>query len=169
MLIRTMQRRSFIKQPGNMLTTPRSREVWHEPDLSDFREPYEWMRHQFELRRMPLNPDNALLWGWIHPLHEEDQYRGFNDRRAASVQLIVDIPGQLVLASDFDAWHIPLGHSNFSDNLSGNDHDWEKLFDEHWLLMNGWEPQNKNAYVQCVFPYIKREWIRNIKYFRGIY
>ncbi|WP_424320658.1 hypothetical protein ACPD8N_10600 [Lacticaseibacillus chiayiensis] len=169
MLIRTMQRRSFIKQPGNVLTTSRAREVWHEPDLSDFEEPYEWMRQQFELRRGPLNPDNALLWGWVHPLHEEDQYRGFKDRRVASVQLIVDIPSRLVLASDFDAWHIPLNHDNFCDELPDSVHDWEKLFDEPWLMANGWATQSQSPYAQCVFPYIKREWIRNVKYFRGAY
>ncbi|KRM26921.1 hypothetical protein [Schleiferilactobacillus harbinensis] len=46
--------------------------------------------------------------------------------------------------------------------------DWETLFDRQWLVAHDFYNE-KYSGDQVVFPYIRREWIQKVKYFRGQY
>jgi hypothetical protein len=170
-LIETFQRRAFLKQSGDKLTTLRTRETWQDdPDWPELKRAYTWMRTEYAHRRIALDPRQALLWGWPSPF-VEGRYKKRNNPRSASVRLWVEVPEALVLASDFGVWHVILNDARFLDETQPDlplAEDWEKLFDGSWLAAHEFAgPPGTDD--QVVFPYIRREWIQKVKYFRGQY
>ena len=136
MLLETYQHRSFIKQSGNILTTLRSRETPFEIGWNTEIRAYEWLRQQYQQHRVRLNRQHALIWAWpqstiSYPIVPH------TDRRVAIVHLWLDVPDELVLLMNFEAWTIPLIGARFmeDDNIP-IERDWEKLFDEAWLIQH---------------------------------
>lgn len=169
-LIETFQRRSFLKQRSDVLTTPRTREIWRDDDWAQFGRAYQWMRGQYSQRVQPLPPAKALLWGWPSPHFEDMQYKRLNDPRTASVRIWAEVPDDLILSSNFDGWHYILSELRFHRNNTDMPitQDWETLFDRQWLVAHD-SYNEKYSGDQVVFPYIRREWIQKVKYFRGQY
>lgn len=167
MLLETYQHRSFIKQSGNILTTLRSRETPFELGWNTEIRAYEWLRQQYQQHRVRLNRQHALIWAWpqstiSYPIVPH------TDRRVAIVHLWLDVPDELVLLMNFEAWAIPLMGARFmeDDNIP-IERDWEKLFDEAWLIQHEYAASDDWLDHQAVFPYVDRAWIKRIKYLRG--
>lgn len=169
MLIETFQKRRFLKQSGDILTTSRQCEMGIVYPEVKFQQAYDWLRDQYVKRRGPLDPRQALIWGWPSPYPiEAYQLNPPMDKRVAAVHLWVEVPDELILETNFESWSIVLNRLPF-DEASGLtlEKDWEKLFDTKWLEQHEYAYELDANSAQTVFPYIKREWIKKVKYIRG--
>ncbi|MBH5316837.1 DUF3841 domain-containing protein [Paenibacillus sp. GSMTC-2017] len=83
-----------------------------------FLQSYDWMMKQMK-KRLPEYNGEYPIWLWTE---KPDLRRGNHfERGTSAVSLEVEIPNDLVLLSDFDAWHSVLNKSF----LALNDEEWE--------------------------------------------
>ena len=54
----------------------------------------------------------------VQPLHGKEAGHHMNDRRVDSFQLILNLPSEISLTSDFDAGRMPLDHMIFEDKTA---------------------------------------------------
>lgn len=114
-----------------------------------FVEPYEWMKLQLG-KKLDKEVD-SLIWFWTTEpdLNEE----GHLSEGEKGVLIKVQIPKEVVLLSDFDAWHATL--NDFKLILNEN---------EERLLRLGKFPLNKEESWERMF---NLDLIRNSEYFKG--
>ncbi|AUI77258.1 hypothetical protein BB562_00405 [Lactiplantibacillus pentosus] len=165
MLLETYQHRPFIKQTGDILTTARFREMPRDLNWPKELYAYDWLRTQYQQRRLPLNTHHALIWAWPQlpvglPAVEQ------TDRRVAMVHLWLDVPDEIVLSMNFQAWCLILIGDSLDHNQALVD-SWQRLFDEAWLVAHDIASAD-NWDRQVVLPYVKRDWIKRVKYLRGV-
>lgn len=157
-------------------------------NYTDFHNPYLWLVQEMDKRQIP-HPDNVTLplWAWhtFDKKHKKPDFRqkclGNRGVRYACIEL--EIPANEVLLSDFDAWHFVLNNAWYDDSTNEDEwetmHDWfdslpaderQKLTIESWQKIfdttyrgNSWNANGR--YVQATFWVLRKDMIRNIKYF----
>ena len=90
------------------------RRVWH-----CFRPAYRWMIDQL-IKKVPGYPGVYPVWAWYG--HKPDlRSSGHLNTGAAGVRITFTINSQLVLLSDFQAWHFVLNRSYFPTDEHDDD------------------------------------------------
>lgn len=157
-------------------------------NYKDFRDAYLWLVEQMDMRKI-YHPEGLILplWAW-HTRdwkHKKPDFRttGLDTpgKRCSCIEFEID--DSQVLLSDYYAWHSVLnnGYLNNSqteeewdkenarfDTLSGTEK--EKLILESWQNIFDVEPYEndffpKGKYIQAVFWALKKDMIRDIRYF----
>ena len=95
---------------------------WRRVDR-DFKKPYQWLCWQMEEREISLK-GRCPMWAWSH---KPDMRLTAHSWRGAHgvVRLELEVPDELVLLSNFEAWHCVLN----DHYLVTNDEELEKMFD----------------------------------------
>lgn len=159
-------------------------------DTSDdtFIKAYDWLVAQMDARGIP-HPKGVEypVWAW----HTRDWKRKqpdlrrneYGKRGETSVCLEIEVPDELVLLSDFDAWHYVLNEIYFDDSTC--EEEWEKIQDdfdklsfqeqkrltkESWQKIFDITPIDTEwavvgRYIQAVFWELKKENIRKVRFF----
>ena len=156
-----------------------------------FIKPYEWMANQM-IKRNILPPHGVRfpIWGWyrynnkpaeINTISKEEENTELN-------YIILDIPDEQVLLSDFDQWHFVLNNMWIDDSTSKKEFDensrwfhrlkkdeqeiikqesWQKIFDitprKTGLQKDGSFWCSYGEYVQATFWKITENMIVDIK------
>ena len=152
---------------------------WNFISFPEFKEPYLYMISQMKKRGIPIDDNHPPIWAWEK---KPDLRRGGHlEQGTEGVRIEISVPESLVLLSDFDAWHFVLNNTYIGYS--------EEEFDEYFKLekpnrydklkKSSWEqifkdyPKNtdhfaaKDRVFQATLPYIKKEWIRSYKFFKG--
>ena len=95
-----------------------------------FRDAYRWMSEQMRLRLLP-HPARFPLWGWYRwegteRCRPDLRAGGHLARGEAGVRIEIKLPDDMVLLSDFQAWHCVLNRCL----LSLNEHEFEAFHAE---------------------------------------
>ena len=137
----------------------------------DFAQAYLWMMQQMSARGIECN--NPPMWAWQRwndDSHKPVLVKG----EYACIEL--EVPDELVLLSDFNAWHGVLNgwycsYSKAEDDLVNKYGDpapeviwasWPRIFNLNIRTPDGWCVQGVT--VEAAFPFFRREWIKNIEY-----
>ncbi|MBI4322372.1 MAG: DUF3841 domain-containing protein [Chloroflexi bacterium] len=146
--------------------------VWH-----GYRLAYDWMRSQMATR-IPGYGGGYPIWGWYQPKEDLRSWR--HQWKEPSVLLMVEVPKERVLLSDFDAWHAVLntGYLPLSDEESEyyENHvlppgryagmprkyqaiveaSWERIFDLEALSRSPlWTVEGQDPYIQACVEYVE--------------
>ncbi|MBZ0134893.1 MAG: DUF3841 domain-containing protein [Planctomycetes bacterium] len=136
-----------------------------------FTQAYLWMMQQMSARNIKCS--NPPMWAWQRWGDGSTKpvlYKGED----ACIEL--EVPDELVLLSDYNAWHCVLNgsHCSFTEAEDEEVHkngdpapeviwaSWPRIFDLNFRTPDGWCRQGVT--VQATFPYFKREWIKHIEY-----
>lgn len=149
---------------------------WNE----DMRKYYEWMYKQYKQRIG--SQEKSLIWCWeqmpdfyFEP-DEDDEWTEKDELYRYRLLLMLDIPLERILWSDYDTWHIPLNNGQILNEAEQQEeekgkrfdetHGWEYVFDFQWLIENGWSGE---IIKQGVFDIADISTIKEIKYYDAKY
>lgn len=157
-------------------------------NYEDFKEAYLWLVSEMDKRGI-LRPEGLQLplWAWHtrNWKHKKPDLResGLGCKGEKSVCIEFEIDDNAVLLSDFDNWHGVLNKWWLDGSKSETECDklWEwyekqprdvqkKLMVESWQKIFDIEPEenewfSKGRYVQATFWELRKEMIRQVKYF----
>ena len=142
---------------------------------------YDWLNEHLNNKATRPNGVSYPVWAWHTYANKHEmpplEYGGHGLDGEEMVCLELDIPDELVLLSDFDAWHGVLNKWWLDDSLSEaeweKNHDWydnlpwadqERLAKESWVKIFNIEPfanewMRRGHYVQAVFWELKKEYL----------
>jgi hypothetical protein len=141
---------------------------WRRVDDRLFKPAYRWLCWQMELRGISLKK-RCPMWAWTHKpdmRREAHNYRG----KHGVVRLELEVPDDLVLLSNFDAWHFVLNdcfciltdeefEKCYSDPGYSREEvteSWERIFDlklcESRRYFDDW--------TQATFPTIELDYVK---------
>lgn len=159
-------------------------------NYEDFHEAYTWIVKEMDKRKIYHPAGLELpLWAWHtrNWKHKKPDFRttglGCPGERYACIEF--EISDEDVLLSDYNNWHYVLNRGWFDD--SKNEEEWEKLqewFDtlppnereklrvESWQKIFDVEPyedewSSKGSYIQATFWELRKEMVKDIKYFKS--
>ena len=144
--------------------------TWDRVD-PEWAQAYLWMIQQMNERGIKC--DSPPMWAWQR-WSEDSKEPVLVKGEFVCIEL--DVPDELVLLSDFNAWHGVLNGwycslSKAEDELVNKDGDpapeviqasWPRIFDLNIKTPDGWCRQGD--VVQATFPFLKKEWIKHIEY-----
>lgn len=131
-------------------------------------EAYKWLIEQMD-KRLGIKGSYPI---WVWTKKPKLREKGLMEKGTPSVCIKLEIPDEIVLLSDFDAWHCVLNDwfCSLSENEPTSDNEvlkrksWENIFDlkkvrdsEVWGGDKQW--------VQGVTPCIKKEQVLKVKHF----
>lgn len=133
------------------------RRTWDE-----FRRPYKWLCRQMEERGIALK-QRPPMWAW--PKKPDLRRNHHLEKGKRGYRLELEVPDELVLVSNFEAWHCVLNDHLLV--LSDDDLDlmfdrprnvmeasWQGIFDKEVCYKGGY-----NMREQATFPTIKQEYV----------
>lgn len=154
-----------------------------------FRERYKWLCDEM-IKKIGKPPKGVKypVWGWHtrNFKHKQPDLRnaGYSYRGDKMVCIELEIPDNQVVLSDFDNWHFVLNNLyldiNCSDKKSYDElyknlnnlpeKEKEKKIKESWKNIFDIEPvdtewQRKGSWIQATFWEIKKENIKNVRFF----
>jgi hypothetical protein len=115
--------------------------------LHEFRMPYAWMMRQMK-KRLPAYRGGYPIWVWTEK--PDLRYGGYLNPGTRGVRLKLELDEDLVLLSEFNAWHIVLNdgflilNDNEEEQFATNEvpitkeESWERIFDLDLLLQSEW-------------------------------
>ena len=149
-----------------------AKSVWGEHKAA-----YDWMRSQMA-KRIPGYGGGYPIWAWYQPREDLRSWR--HQWKEPSVLLIVEVPEERVLLSDFDAWHMVLNtgylplteeESDYYENhvlppgryadmprqyQATVETSWERIFDLEALSRSPlWTVEGQDPYIQACIEYIE--------------
>ena len=153
-----------------------------------FVESYDWLVRQMEKRIGP-RPEGVIypVWAWYQygnkrkpDLRSERWSNGNPGERLACI--LLEVPDQEVLLSDFGGWHFALGGlvpisdseeesdqlEEYLDTLTEEDQkaflsrNWERIFDIE-PYKNDWTSRGED--IQATFWELKKEYVRGVRFF----
>lgn len=160
----------------------------------------EWMREQLVMRvGPPPSPDAVPLWGWrqwageAKPRPDLRSVRRHWNPPGRYVLIECDLPGDAVVLSDFDAWHIALNNQYLgvsdeeeADYLAARKRydeqpteelatqlresfykSWERIIDMGVLTEPDWHRMERKA-IQACFWTLRLEHVRSVKPFTSV-
>lgn len=154
----------------------------------DFHAAYLWLAEQMDARKI-YHPEGLILplWAW-HTRdwkHKKPDFRttGLDTPGKRCVCIEFEIDDSQVLLSDYINWHVVLNNSYFNDAYS--EEEWDKqeawydslngvekdlVMHDSWQKVFDVEPYendffSKGKYIQAVFWVLKKDMIRDIRYF----
>lgn len=150
-----------------------------QPDFifEEFRNAYDWMSQQ--LQKHDPQPNQHIsypIWAWHQWI---DQQRAKPDLRfkahlpsgTQGVRLLIEIPDQQVLLSDFDLWHCVLNNGYLTDSFDDKVVDdmekqdsWQRIFDLDWHAEDFSFPRPHKS-IQAVFWQLHESQVLDIDYF----
>jgi len=143
---------------------------WRRVDSQCFKPAYKWLCTQMETRGIALK-GRPPVWAWNHKPDmriSAHQYRGPH----GVVLLELEVPNDLVLLSNYDAWHCVLNDHFLTtsiDDVAGMfDHprheveaSWLRIFDlEYMGAIPGY-----SDWAQATFPIIRGDYVISAKQF----
>lgn len=160
-------------------------------NYEDLKEAYDWLVSEM-IRRNILPPTNVYLplWAW-HTRdwkHEVPDYvnESITTPGQKCVCIEFEIDDDKVLLSDYDNWHMVLNDCWFDDSTSEEEwdklHEWYDTLDrttQYVMKLESWQKvfdvtpscsdwSIKGAYVQATFWELRKDMIRDIKYFTAV-
>jgi len=126
---------------------------------------------QMQNRDIPIK--HPPIWAWVkkpdlrHSCHLAKGKKG--------VRLSIDVPDELVLLSEFNAWHFVLNDTYLppTNNEYENDYNqeqkeisWINIFSDKADILKGIAYDN-DPYYQATFPYLKKKWVLKTDFFTG--
>lgn len=157
-------------------------------NYQDFHNAYLWIADEMDKRKIHHPKDVQLpLWAWhtFNWKHKKPDFRGTGlgtpKHQYACIEF--EIPDDQVLLSDHNHWHFVLNNSWFDDSTNEEEfdklHNWfdslkpterETLKQDSWQKIFDVTPVHTNwlqtgRYVQATFWTLKKDMIRDIKYF----
>lgn len=146
-------------------------------------EAYYWMAEQLRNKVPPPKGVSLPIWAWyraygLSHIKPDLRKRGHLESGEKGVRIEFDIPENLVLLSNFDAWHSVLNDNCFAVNDAEYEYyeniketcpiaeyeaikrkSWEKIFDLELL-------PDPNIYeVQAVLWELKKDWVKKVDFF----
>lgn len=130
------------------------RRVWKH-----FKKPYKWLCDQMEQRDIPLK-GRPPMWAWTTKPDLRSSYH--LEKGEKGVRLELEVPDELVLVSNFEAWHCVLNdhfvvtnddelEMMFNYPRSEVEASWQKIFQlEHINALPGYSDR-----AQATFPLIE--------------
>ena len=187
--------RLWTIQPMEVVNILKHKEVYRcntklSENYIDFKDAYLWIAGEMDRRGIP-HPKNVQLplWAW-HTRdwkHKKPDFRtvglGTPNKKYACIEF--EIPDNLALLSDYNAWHYVLNKSWFDG--STNEEEWNKLHNwydslkldtQYKLTVDSWQKifditpldnewDVRGRYIQAVFWELRREMVKDIKYFKA--
>ena len=138
---------------------------------------YEWMYDQYKQRIGSY--EKSLVWVWekipdfyFEQDEDEEWIVERDEPYRYRVLLVLDIPQERILWSDYDAWHVPLNDGQILTKVEeleeaqgkkfDETHGWEYVFDLEWLMENEWSGEITK---QGVFDVVDISAIQEIRYY----
>lgn len=190
--------RLWTVQPRRLYEKLKAEKVLHcVPELSEmvaewgFGPAYDWLAGQMNVRVGPPPKDVFYpIWAWhtIEWQHQKPDLRRaeFRGYKGEQVCLELEIPDNMVLLSNEDAWHIVLNNGYYGDCTNEQEMEkedawfdslppkerhlikiksWEKIFNVSPPYESAWEVHGK--YVQATFWELRLDQVVAIRYFKG--
>ena len=156
-----------------------------------FVDAYDWLVKQMDDKGI-YHPENTEypVWAWHthywkrkQPDLRRNEYGSYRGRELVCLEL--DIPDELVLLSDFDAWHDVLNKCYIDDSTCEEEYDmiydefdklpsderdrlmvesWNKIFDVTTTIDTEWIKRGK--FIQATFWELKKEFVKKVKFFK---
>lgn len=141
-----------------------------------FPKEYDWLLSQMR-KRIPSFEGEYPIWLWPErkePLSNKNHHL----KRTAWVCLTLEIPDELVLLSDFDAWHCVLNNCYYLVNdeeeelyenkqlTMSKEDSWERIFDLE-LSKELFKDYKESFWIQGTTGKIPLSAVKKVKYFRG--
>ena len=132
------------------------RRVW-----KSFKPSYRWLCQKMEERGILLG-GRPPIWAWT----EKPDLRqgGYLSKGEKGVRMELLVPDNLILLSNFEAWHFVLNNWNLpydvedADIDKKNEKSWERIFELDNL-------KGYNKAVQATLPFLKLEWVIGSTFF----
>ena len=145
MLFYTQQNRSFLQ--NKEITT-----VTAKYENPDFKKPYSWLKHQYQIRVNPhFNIENAFIWGWPD---KETALWYAKDMSRDQYLLEIEVDDNTILTSDFFGWHAVL--NNWEPET------WPFIFNEQDMRNHNLLEPDETFTPQLITDHIYRKNIKNI-------
>lgn len=173
MIVYTFQNPAILEQIIKEQKLRCAPKYWDE----DMKKYYEWMYDQYKQRIG--SKEKSLIWYWekipefYFEQDEDDEWIEERDEPYRyRVLLVLDIPQERILWSDYEGWHAPLNDIKIlseeeelqaeNGKIFDETHGWEYVFDFKWLIDNEWSGE---IIKQGVFDVIHISAIREIRYY----
>lgn len=135
-------------------------EKFEEPE---FKSAYFWLKQEYNKHHdIKIENKNSFYWMWDSlSKHDIKREKRFNKKYGNNQYnlIVLNIKNNdinLLLRSDFEAWHMVLNKWNIDDIK------WSDIFDDNALIKKRFKENNYDTIYQYVVPFIKKEWIVDV-------
>lgn len=156
---------AYCKLLGNGILIGDWRRVWKH-----FKPSYRWMclrmEEKFHFHNYPSSDAPPPIWAWVKK--PDLRNSGHFKPGTLAVRIEFNAPDDLVLVSNFEAWHMVLNNSIISEDEKDYDkthpdivvrESWKKIFNPDIIGFD--------RALQACMPYIKNEWVVRIDKFKA--
>lgn len=175
---------------NGIFITDIEKSYWYQ----DLKDAYNW--YIKKMIEKISKPDNVILpiWAWYRWNGKEKKpdlrYNRFKETGDNELYALItlEVPDSEVLLSEYDNWHCVLNNS-YLDTESNNEKEWDRIHD--WLesldnceyernIVESWDKifnvelikdptnwRNNGFDVQATFWILKKEYIKDVQFFRG--